>query len=242
MLDSRSLAIEEDGNDAKLLSDSRPNAGGDHPKMKAEYLAFAATIIPALPCFLLALWEKPPAWLRITGGLAAITGAILAGIAGIASSNESASLITGGDSFCYLDAEMPSPPFPAIVVQNGEYPLYDPQMRLTNLLTPLKPITLSNGVTVDEGINFPLPNLALNTGAQILALSLPVKDDRASFNIFFFARNGSWSEALRLRLVNGKWKRAIQVSRRISSGRDVKQIFEQVDKGYPVEPDGKVKW
>jgi len=152
MLDSRSLAIEEDGNDAKLLSDSRPNAGGDHTKMKAEYLAFAATIIPALPCFLLALWGKASSLgLGFTGGLAAITGAILAGIAGIASSNESASLITGGDSFCYLDAEMPSPPFPAIVVQNGEYPLYDPQMRLTNLLTPLKPITLSNGVTVDEG-------------------------------------------------------------------------------------------
>lgn len=209
--------------------------------MNPEHLAFVATIIAALPCFLLAFWERPPAWLRVTCGLAALAGAILAGVAGIAASNESASLITGGDGFCYLVNEgVPSPPFPAFVIHQGEYPLYDVQMRIVDLLEPFRPMPLpGRSKPVDQGLNFPLGNFSPNASVQ-LSKVLPVNDDKASFNVFFSARNGFWIEDLRLRLVNGDWKKAIQVFRNDDPAQ--KPIFREVDKGYPTEPDGNVKW
>jgi hypothetical protein len=180
--------------------------------MKPDYLAFVATIIAAFPCFLLALWEKPPPWLRVTCGLTALAGAILAGIAAMGVSNESASLITGGDGFCYVVNEgVPSAPFPAIVIHDGEYPLYDVQMRIVDLLEPFSPMTLpGQSKPLDQGLSFPLGNFSPK-GSILMSKLLPAKGDKASFNIFFSARNGFWIEDLRLRFINGEWKKALQV-------------------------------
>jgi len=62
--------------------------------------------------------------------------------------------------------------------------------------------------------------------------------DSQAFNISFHALNGSWTELVRLRKINGKWLEAIKVT---MEGKD-KPVLVSTDKGYPTvngEPDWK---
>ncbi len=211
--------------------------------MKPEYLVLVAVLIPSLASVVLALWKEPPTWLRVTGGVAAVLSAILSGIAGIEISKEGTALTTGGDSACYLvNLGTPNPPFPAIVEKSGEYPLYSVEMRIVDLIEPFKPMQIPNASKpFDLGISLSLGDFPIGDVAKEVSFSLPAKGDRASFNVFFDARNGFWAESLRLRLVNGDWKRAIQVFRDLPNQKE-KQLYKQIDKGFPTEADGSVKW
>ena len=52
---------------------------------------------------------------------------------------------------------------------------------------------------LDLGISLSLGDLPIGGYGGEVPFPLPAKGDRASFNIFFGARNGSWTETLRLR-------------------------------------------
>jgi hypothetical protein len=207
--------------------------------MKPEYLAVVAVIIPSVGTFVLFLWEKSPIWVRRTAAVATLFSTILSGFAALWISNESTALITGGDSFCFVVNMGSNPPFPAVLVKNGDYPLYDVVMRVTNLTEPFRP--MQGVVPKLFGISLFVGDLPVGGYASEIPFSLPPKDDRASFNIFFSARNGSWSEELRLRLVNGNWKKAFRVFRLLPGRRNETQLVKEVDKGFPTE-GGTVKW
>jgi hypothetical protein len=87
-------------------------------------------------------------------------------------------------------------------------------------VTELKPIQ------VPIGISMPLGNFSSGGSTKLIPFSLPAKGDRASFNIFFAARNGSWVETLRL--VKGNWKKAIRVFRYLSKWREQQFDFDTV--------------
>jgi hypothetical protein len=211
--------------------------------MKPEYLALVAVVIPSVATFVLAFWEESPRWVRRTAAFATLFSAFLAGFAALWISNESAALITGGDSFCYVVNEgVPNPPFPAVVFKSGEYPLYDVHMRIVNLIEPFRPLQVSPGSKpFDLGITLQLGDFPIGGAAREIEFPLPAKGDRASFNVFFDAHNGFWIENLRLRLVKGEWRKAIQVFRSLPNKKE-QYLYKETDKGFPTESDGNVKW
>jgi hypothetical protein len=52
---------------------------------------------------------------------------------------------------------------------------------------------------------------------------------QATFDVYFNGRNGSWTETLRVRLVNGAWKEAI----RVFKGK--KELYKRIDIDFPTE-------
>jgi hypothetical protein len=147
---------------------------------------------------------------------------------------ETASAVTGGDSYCYL-APMGNAPEVVSVVHLGEFPLYDVSVRIVDLDDPawLTPKLLDTSNTVTIG-NIP-PH-----SARVLGSLIQLTSDRKRLNLFFSARNGFYTELLRMRLVDGEWKSAIRVDRHIVGGAS--PIFTKVADGYPKEPDGSVNW
>ena len=207
--------------------------------MKPEYWAVVAALIPAGAAVVLAFRDNPSVRLRLVCALAALAGAGLSAFAGIGISNESSNMIIGG-GFCYVVNEgVPNPPFPALLVHDGPYPLYDLQLRVVDIVEPLAPQPIPNGKPYDAGISSEIGNLPPKS-SKLLSAFLRAHGDRAAFNLFFAARNGFWIEDLRLRLVGTEWKKAIQVFR--SDDPAQRPIFREVDKGYPAESDGNVKW
>jgi hypothetical protein len=152
--------------------------------------------------------------------------------------------VTGGDSFCYLDfaANGTLPTF----VQRGKYPISDVSARIVDLkkfdrliATNPQP-SLQELLSADTSVQLGelTPNAALVRGTVKLV------GQSARFNIFFSARNGFWTQKLRLRLVGGKWVRAIRVTT-TEIGRDKKgpkKLFEKIDKGFPRNAKGEVDW
>lgn len=174
-------------------------------------------------------WRKP----RIVfGTLLSAGGGIVAALGGIASSRQETALITGGDTFCYIDVLNQSQFNGLVAVTVGQYPLYDVRVRITNLDKPSHPVAgelgLDLGVTVDLG-NLP------PRSAKLFPETLPTSDDSVRFDFFFAARNGFWDELLRRRRVKGRWSEALKVE------RDGKILKQEISADFPLD-HGKVKW
>jgi hypothetical protein len=147
---------------------------------------------------------------------------------------------TGGNSFCYMVFAYPDTiAFPTVFAV-GAYPLYDVQARIVDLERLFEqqrngvPLTLDTVRIPDTYVT--IGSMAKGTGwsNQQIHINLGDKDYR-SFNIFFSARNGIWSEALRMRRVNGKWSSAFRI--RNANGRDNSIWKTQIDKDFPGKPD-----
>jgi hypothetical protein len=151
--------------------------------------------------------------------------------------------VTGGDSYCYLAIASPSRDGGLLVaIQRGKYPLYAINARLVDLAKMKqfqesgRRLTLDNAFAVD--VNIPIGDLAVQTAKPLQQITFSGLE-RQSFNIFFSAHNGLWTEELRLRLVNSVWTRAVRISK--IQGRENKEIWQQVDINYP-RIAGKVDW
>ena len=72
--------------------------------------------------------------------------------------------------------------------------------------------------------------------------TIPLVGKSANFNIFFNARNGFWTQELRLRLVEGQWLTATRVTKDADKGKPPKKLYERIDKGYPRNSKGEADW
>jgi hypothetical protein len=147
--------------------------------------------------------------------------------------------VTGGDSFCYFSLSLPNRASSIgrfFIVHQGDNALYDVTARLVNLdrFEEIK------GEFTISSLKYTDTNITLGTLiARHASIGNEVKLDQfpsRGYNIFFSARNGSFSELLRLKKVQDKWKQAIQVT------RDGKVIFEKVDDEYPRDSSGNFVW
>ena len=84
-------------------------------------------------------------------------------------------------------------------------------------------------------IRLPIGNMIKGTASMIRRFPLGTGSKR-DFNIFFSARNGLFTQLLRLRKIDGKWIYAMKVE------RDGKLIFEKVDDNFPKTDQGQVQW
>jgi hypothetical protein len=93
------------------------------------------------------------------------------------------------------------------------------------------------GIALSDNIFLPVGELPAGKAYINEKFGIPFSDDSAQdFNITFSARNGMWTELLRLRKIKDHWSYAIRVIRRITvDGSQIPEtpIYEEVDKDYP---------
>jgi hypothetical protein len=59
-----------------------------------------------------------------------------------------------------------------------------------------------------------------------------------SYNVFFVARNGSWTQQLRMKWMGNGWS----VATRISGLSEGKELYRNVTPDYPLGPNREVEW
>jgi len=167
-------------------------------------------------------------------------------IGGIA---DSIKMQTGADSFCYIDFDRALKDMGRMtVVRVGKYPLRGVTVQIVDrakMQLAVEDFMRSHQANrgdpalVDEVFaiqrasmaTWPITDFATPTrffgGYQL------TKSSRGqSFDMVFFAYNGSWIERLEIREVNGKWTKAILVEHGTKH-------FVKVDQGYP-RKDGRL--
>jgi hypothetical protein len=165
---------------------------------------------------------------------------------------ENANAITGGNSFAYMLLQVPdhetfATAIPTFVHQ-GKYPLYDVQAHIVDLdefqrLTDRKDFLAANNAL--SGTDLMIGNLTPGfasrpTGA---VLSHPSGQD-FTYNIFYVARNGAWTQQLRMRWTGNGWVIANRVFAGPGNfgGPGDKDLFREVSTGYPLDEKGEVDW
>ncbi len=200
-----------------------------------------------------------PAWLMLLGALLSTAGAILASQRQAVSEEELrkkseeiaelnkqiAASLTGADSFAYVVLA----PFHAndpsqanfTVIHVGKYPLYDVGIRIADLDQIENKERTGHLITLNSYANLNVGNLSPNQ-ARVLDAQVRISNNSLRLNIFLFARNGSFSELLRVQRIDGKLKIALKVTRDAMGSEKPEVLLEKIDHGYPVGADGKVKW
>ena len=155
-----------------------------------------------------------------------------------------ASSVTGGVSFAYIipiffDPTHNSPMF--TLVHQGEYPLYDLTVRILDLATFDSLVRQHDSYSdkLKDEVQSSVSNIAPN--GQSMLKTVQLGTDPLRWNLFFNARNGYFTELLRVRRVGNEWKTALKVIRTRSPSKH-EVLLEKVDSGYPLSKGGQVDW
>jgi TIR domain len=157
--------------------------------------------------------------------------------------HEGANAITGGDSFAWVAFQIfgadgtavnaYSMPDDLLLVPNfihqGKYPLYDVSVRFADV-APDRPLDVTSAMRSYSVGNL-APGLAATAGIR---LAHHGKD--FAFNIFFAARNGTWTQFLRMPWVGDGWGSATKVL------RGTQEIYREVSNNFPRQQDGSIDW
>jgi hypothetical protein len=154
---------------------------------------------------------------------------------------ENANTITGGDSFAYAGLEiygvdgssvnahnMPDDLLLVpVFINKGHYPLYDVSVRFSDID---RQMDLSSSLQT-----YNIGNMAaeLSVGSQIRLLH---HEKNIAFIINFAARNGLWTQFLRMLWVGDGWAAANKVV------RGTQEIYRNVSDNYPRQQDGNINW
>ena len=84
-------------------------------------------------------------------------------------------------------------------------------------------------------------NLAPNS-AQILSEVRFQPKETLRFNVFFSARNGFFTQILRIKKLGNEWKIASKVTKVKVEEKKEETIFEKIDEGYPRNEKGIIQW
>jgi hypothetical protein len=152
--------------------------------------------------------------------------------------------ITGGSSFCYLAVGADGN---QTFVHSGDFPLAGVTARIVDMQKWNQMLKNNPHPSMKEFLsadtNVALGDIPPHTAIPKFGLVQLVGAER-DFNIFFNARNGFWTQELRLKLIDGKWQTASRVTR-LEVGSKKKtpdKIFERIDKGFPLNAKGEVDW
>lgn len=148
-------------------------------------------------------------------------------------STRNASLVTGGDSFCYLDIaglDDQTNIGAFVVVQQGDYPLFDVSARIVDLQLFSQITEYTNKSVLSTEQLMEIGNLAAGSASLDFEKLFNLGSSGArDFNIFFSARNGFFTQEVHFLKRDGHWLRRISVT------RDGRTIFESEDPDFPVE-------
>jgi hypothetical protein len=155
-----------------------------------------------------------------------------------------ASPITGGGSFAYVVPTFFNPTHNSpmlTLVHRGEYPLYDLTVRIVDMATFDKMVRQNSSYSdrLREEVQSSISNIAPNQARMLKTVQLG--SDPLRWNLFFSARNGFFTELLRVRRVGNEWKTALKVIRTPAASKE-QTLLEKIDSGYPLSKDGQVEW
>ena len=147
--------------------------------------------------------------------------------------------VIGGDSFCYFMFSSVNPKTNVgllTIVHQGEHPIYDVYARMVDVdeFNKMKEkLNIYNFRQSDTNIQ--IGNMIKGTASTFNLFNLGSSTSR-DFNIFFSARNGLFTQLLRMRKVGGKWLYATKVQ------KQDKTIFEKVDDNFPRNDNDDIDW
>jgi hypothetical protein len=154
--------------------------------------------------------------------------------------NQMVGHISGGNSFPYFQIGMLNSNTNAgvlMAIHQGEHPLYDVNARIVDLqkFKQVKHnISLASMSFCDTNIS--IGNLIPSHTRMLQQWKLENEPEQ-SYNIFFTARNGSFTQLLRLKKIGGAWVSATKIT-----NKDNKVLHEKIDDGFPKNPDGNACW
>ncbi|HDM8162001.1 TPA: two pore domain potassium channel family protein [Vibrio harveyi] len=152
---------------------------------------------------------------------------------------ETINYMSGGDSIAWLQIGMLNHATnngTLMVNHQGKYPLYEVNARVVDLNRfqalqgQLNMQTISTTqINIDVGNLIP----GLSVMNRNMQIGHPTSQD---YNVFFSARNGTFTQLIRMRKVTNQWVTATKVQ---NMNGDI--VFEQVDPNYPLT-NGQVVW
>jgi hypothetical protein len=173
---------------------------------------------------------------RLEGDLAGIQERIASVLEHLnATAAELTDRVTGGSSFAVARVtDMPAKPgWLCLVVEPvGKYPLYEVRATVKKLGAEIKfsdwPTYKEFAADLDIG--------ALSPGqGRVIHFALPGEHaSQLDLAVYFYARNGNWTQLILARKSSEKWLQATRGT------RDGQLLYERIDVGYPVP--GPISW
>jgi hypothetical protein len=148
--------------------------------------------------------------------------------------------ISGGNSFPYFQIGMINDATNTgvlMAIHEGEHPLYDVNARIVDLqkFEQVKNnISLANMSHSDTNVS--VGNMIPSHASMVQQWKIE-SDPEQSYNVFFTARNGSFTQLIRFHKINGAWVSATKVT-----NRENEILHEKIDDNYPRNTDGNVCW
>lgn len=148
--------------------------------------------------------------------------------------------ISGGNSFPYFQIGMLESNSNAgvlMAIHEGEHPLYDVNARIVDLhkFERVKSnLSLASMSYCDT--NLSIGNMIPSHASMIQPWKVE-NEPTQSYNVFFTARNGSFTQLIRLKKVDGSWVSATKVT-----NRDNQVLHEKIDSNFPTDENGNVSW
>lgn len=158
---------------------------------------------------------------------------------------QSAGAITGGDSFAEMVLEVPDITTGAVALpvfaHHGKFPLYDVTARIVDVGEHRRLEAAKNYMAATaalHGTEVSVGNLTPGFArGPMVKLQHPSGRD-FSYNVFFVARNGAWTQQLRMKWMDNGWSVATLIVG-LSEG---KELYRRVTSNYPLGPNSEVEW
>ena len=146
---------------------------------------------------------------------------------------------TGGESFCYLINSCVSKDSNLgreTVIHQGAHPLFDVTARIMDI-NEFNTDVKANRVTLNTFTKNSRAYNSLIPGHVHMGNKWNLGDvDQRKFNIFWMARNGSFTQNLYYKKVGGQWHYATKVI------RGEKELYSTTSEGYPRNSQGQIDW
>jgi hypothetical protein len=195
------------------------------------------------------LWQFAPALLIFVGAVVVAIGGFWGAFRQAANNAEikrltieNAGLITGGDTiaevYLQIDTQRWTGTAVPTLVNEGKYPLYDIELRLVDVDEVRREVD-QNLPSQDAllGKTFRISNLTPGMAREVDGAVQHAANSRDyNYNIFVVARNGSWTQQLRMKWIGDGWVRATRIV------RDGKEVRLEVPDAYPRNAAGEVEW
>jgi hypothetical protein len=145
------------------------------------------------------------------------------------------STITGGNSFCRLglvsiNSRINSASL--VAIPKGEYPLYDVSFKIFDVEEFEK---ITSEQPAKTSLDYYVGNIAPGITQKIGDINLGYGNEK-KYNVFIFARNGSYTQWIRLKRIGGEWVMATKVAR----GDSI--LYQKIDDRYPQDRFGNINW
>lgn len=145
--------------------------------------------------------------------------------------------VTGGESFPYVNIVGQR----VLLINAGRDPLYDISVRMWDPSDYKNVITPAEFEALDvRAMRFAVSTMAPDVVLEVAKLQLPITPVK-TFAATIIARNGTFTEELVMRRVDGGWRPSYRIFRGLDQSKSV-PLLERVDPTFPRDQYGVPRW